>query len=189
MAWHPVRQAVPAQEPHARSVHFSLRLAPQSAMGHLCARPPLSWFRRHCFDRKSPINSRRRLLQLSAAAVDDCSWTTEHHTVSNGLATSVAGVFEAYFGKRWRAAPLGMSGDTVAYLRWRLEHGELPAARPPRVAVLLVGTNDLRDAKALYEYEAGDGATVEGRSGAGADAARDIASRCCLLVRFETFQG
>ena len=94
-----------------------------------------------------------------------------------------AGVFAAYFGKRWRATPLGMSGDTVAYLRWRLEHGELPTARPPRVAVLLIGTNDLRDAKALYEYEAGEGATAEGRSAAVEDAARGIASRCRLLAR------
>ena len=90
-------------------------------------------------------------------------------------------MFEAYFSKRWRATPLGMSGDTVAYLRWRLEHGELPKARHPRVAVLLVGTNDLRDAKALYEYEAGDGATAAGRSAAVADAARDIGSRCHTL--------
>ncbi len=89
-------------------------------------------------------------------------------------------MFEAYFGKRWRATPLGMSGDTVAYLRWRLEHGELPRARPPRVAVLLVGTNDLRDAKALYEHQAGDGATVAGRAAAVLASARDIGSRCGL---------
>ena len=94
-------------------------------------------------------------------------------------------MFEAYFGKRWRAVPLGMSGDTVAYLRWRLEHGELPKVKPPRVAVLLVGTNDLRDAKALYEHQAGDGATVEGRSAAVLASSRDIGGRCdsTLLLR------
>ena len=99
---------------------------------------------------------------------------------------SVAGVFEAYFGKRWRAVPLGMSGDTVAYLRWRLEHGEMPRARPPRVAVLLVGTNDLRDAKALYEHQAGADATPEGRSAAVLASARDIGGRCGLRARCGT---
>ena len=70
-----------------------------------------------------------------------------------------------------------MSGDTVPYLRWRLEHGELPKRRPPRAAVLLVGTNDLRDAKVVYEYEAGDGATMEGRAAAVEAAAPGIANR------------
>ncbi len=102
---------------------------------------------------------------------------------------SCAGVFEAYFGKRWRATPLGMSGDTVAYLRWRLEHGELPRARLPRVAVLLVGTNDLRDAKALYEHQAGDGATVEGRAAAVLASARDIGARCVLHAQYCTMHS
>ena len=88
-----------------------------------------------------------------------------------------AGVFEQYFGRRWRATPLGMSGDTVAYLRWRLDNGELPRRLPPRATVLLVGTNDLRDAKAVYEHEAGDGATVEGRAAAVQAASTDIADR------------
>jgi hypothetical protein len=71
-----------------------------------------------------------------------------------------------------------MSGDTVANLRWRLENGELPRRRPPRAVVVLVGTNDLRDAKAVYEHEAGDGATAEGRAAAVQAAAPDIAERC-----------
>ena len=131
--------------------------------------------RKACHDETiTDVVSRPGLLTCDGGAI----------SFTHGCCVSRAGVFEAYFGKRWRATPLGMSGDTVAYLRWRLEHGELPRARPPRVAVLLVGTNDLRDAKALYEHEAGDGATVEGRAAAVLASARDIGARCGLHAYF-----
>ena len=34
-------------------------------------------------------------------------------------------------------------GDQIAHLWWRLEHGQMPATRMPKVAVVLIGTNDL----------------------------------------------
>ena len=46
-----------------------------------------------------------------------------------------------------RTVALGMSGDTTGNLKWRLMNGELPVLRHPTAVVLLVGTNDLRDAK------------------------------------------
>jgi lysophospholipase L1-like esterase len=36
----------------------------------------------------------------------------------------------------------GISGDQTSHLAWRLQHGEWPNY-PPRVALLLIGTNDL----------------------------------------------
>jgi len=42
----------------------------------------------------------------------------------------------------WNAANFGWGGDTVANIRWRLEHGELDGVHP-KVIVILAGTNDL----------------------------------------------
>lgn len=60
---------------------------------------------------------------------------------------ALPGIFHDHFQQRWRAAACGMSGDTVAGLHWRLLHGELPVKRQPRFVIVLIGTNDLKDAK------------------------------------------
>lgn len=52
-------------------------------------------------------------------------------------------VFARHVGARYRAGRLGIGGDQTFHLRWRLLNGELPARRHPRLAVLLIGTNDL----------------------------------------------
>ncbi|KAK9836293.1 hypothetical protein WJX81_002534 [Elliptochloris bilobata] len=64
----------------------------------------------------------------------------------------VAAVYQKHFGK-FNSAVLAIAGDQVGNLWWRLLHGELPLAddqvlgarqgRAPRVAVILIGTNDL----------------------------------------------
>src|SRR5262249_62377864 len=40
-----------------------------------------------------------------------------------------------------KALNLGFSGDTAAHVLWRLDHGEVDGLHP-KVAVLLIGTND-----------------------------------------------
>ena len=35
------------------------------------------------------------------------------------------------------------AGDQIAHLWWRLEHGQMPQTQMPKVAVVLIGTNDL----------------------------------------------
>ena len=34
-----------------------------------------------------------------------------------------------------------LTGDKVEQLLWRLDNGELPAARQPKVVVVMIGTN------------------------------------------------
>lgn len=51
--------------------------------------------------------------------------------------------WKAHFGDLARTVALGMSGSTIEALAWRLVRGgELPAM-PPRVAVLLIGVNNV----------------------------------------------
>ena len=35
------------------------------------------------------------------------------------------------------------AGDQVGHLWWRLLHGQLPSAKPPKVVIVLIGTNDM----------------------------------------------
>lgn len=53
------------------------------------------------------------------------------------------GVWETYYGKR-KAANFGISGDRTENLMWRVTNGNLafPADQPPKLAVLMIGTNN-----------------------------------------------
>ena len=48
----------------------------------------------------------------------------------------------AFHARGLRPILLGISGDRTGHLLWRLQHGEWPDA-PPKVAILLIGTNDI----------------------------------------------
>ncbi|CAL5218579.1 g273 [Coccomyxa viridis] len=51
-------------------------------------------------------------------------------------------VFETAF-RNYRAGVMAIAGDQIAHLWWRLEHGQMPQTQMPKVAVVLIGTNDL----------------------------------------------
>ncbi len=72
--------------------------------------------------------------------------------------------WERFFGGR-RAGNLGIAGDRVRHVQWRLAHGLLDGCAPERV-LLLIGTNDLAD-----------GATPEAVAGAVLDVARELRAR------------
>ena len=60
-----------------------------------------------------------------------------------------------------RALNLGFSGDTTAHVLWRLRHGEIAGLRP-KVAVVLIGTNDTAGAgRTAAQTQAGIDAVVD----------------------------
>ncbi|KAL4448234.1 hypothetical protein ABPG75_005453 [Micractinium tetrahymenae] len=61
--------------------------------------------------------------------------------------TRLPALFASLYG-RYHAAALGIAGDQAANLIWRLQHGQLPERHQPKVAVLLIGINDLGAAAA-----------------------------------------
>lgn len=48
-------------------------------------------------------------------------------------------------------------GDQIGHLEWRLMHGDIPEVHHPKVAVILIGTNDLG---AAADCSAGDTDTI-----------------------------
>jgi lysophospholipase L1-like esterase len=65
--------------------------------------------------------------------------------------------FAQHFETKFNAAALGVSGDQLPHLLWRLAHGEFPDRHPPKLAVLLIGTNDLAWARHQGESRGGGG--------------------------------
>jgi lysophospholipase L1-like esterase len=57
----------------------------------------------------------------------------------NGAAKKI---WDAAFGTI-QAANFGISGDRTQHVLWRLQNGELGGSPPPRVVVLLIGTNNI----------------------------------------------
>ncbi|KAK9905658.1 hypothetical protein WJX75_004011 [Coccomyxa subellipsoidea] len=50
---------------------------------------------------------------------------------------------EFFASKPYKSLPLGIAGDKVEQLLWRLQNGELPATKHPKVVTVMIGTNDL----------------------------------------------
>ncbi|EIE23771.1 SGNH hydrolase [Coccomyxa subellipsoidea C-169] len=61
-----------------------------------------------------------------------------------GPFSDVKKVWAEFFAtKPYRSLPLGIAGDKVEQLLWRLQNGELPATKHPKVVTVMIGTNDL----------------------------------------------
>lgn len=81
-------------------------------------------------------------------------------SITNGWKTKGQNAFVASFGK-WKTATYGIPGDRTQYLLWRLENSTWADFRP-RVVVLLIGTNNLKNRRnTAAETYAGVTAVVE----------------------------
>lgn len=78
-----------------------------------------------------------------------------------GRSVEAAGAahWERFFGAR-RAGNLGIAGDRVKHVLWRLEHGALDGLLPGEI-VLLIGTNDLAGGATPEETADGVAAVVQ----------------------------
>jgi lysophospholipase L1-like esterase len=67
-------------------------------------------------------------------------------------------IWQQYYAAR-KALNLGFSGDTTANVLWRLDHGEVEGLHP-KLAVVLIGTNNTALGETAEETEAGIDAVV-----------------------------
>jgi lysophospholipase L1-like esterase len=67
-------------------------------------------------------------------------------------------IWQQYYAAR-KALNLGFSGDTTGNVLWRLDHGEVQGLRP-KLAVVLIGTNNTARGQTAEETEAGIDAVV-----------------------------
>jgi lysophospholipase L1-like esterase len=68
-------------------------------------------------------------------------------------------IWQQYYAPR-KALNLGFSGDTTANVLWRLDHGEVQGLHP-KVAVVLIGTNNTAYGQTAEETEEGIDAVVK----------------------------
>ena len=68
-------------------------------------------------------------------------------------------IWQQYYAPR-KALNLGFSGDTTANVLWRLDHGEV-AGLNPKLAVVLIGSNNTAVGQSAEETEAGIDAVVK----------------------------
>ncbi len=68
-------------------------------------------------------------------------------------------IWQQYYAPR-KALNLGFSGDTTANVLWRLDHGEV-AGLHPKLAVVLIGTNNTATGQTAEDTEVGIDAVVK----------------------------
>eukprot|EP00884_Botryococcus_braunii_P001848 jgi/Botrbrau1/11664/Bobra.168_2s0019.1 len=68
------------------------------------------------------------------------SWTDFSH---------IAALFKDLFPK-YSTRALGLAGDSIGTLLWRLKNGEFPRLNKPRLVVLMTGTSDLSGERCLH---------------------------------------
>jgi lysophospholipase L1-like esterase len=73
--------------------------------------------------------------------------------------TKAPHVWEHYYGK-WQPANFGIGGDQTQHVIWRIENGELDGIKP-KVAVLMLGTNNTGGGHTAEEITAADKKIVQ----------------------------
>ncbi|MCF4164832.1 GDSL-type esterase/lipase family protein [Zavarzinia compransoris] len=86
------------------------------------------------------------------------SITHDYELPSTAPQYDFLGLWNRFYGGR-RAVNLGFNGDNTANVLWRLQNGEI-AGISPKVAVVLIGTNDTIQGRGAEETKAGIDAVV-----------------------------
>ena len=124
-----------------------LSLAPLAVFAHSAVEPvprdDQSWR-----DKQEALNQRVREAGRQAQVIFIGDSITQHWD------TEGAEVWARYYAPR-KALNLGISGDETQHVLWRLENGNL-AGLQPKVAVVLVGTNNVDD-EAIRVAQVADG--------------------------------
>ncbi len=110
-----------------------------------------SWMKRH-----QELNQRLEAGAVDVAFLGDSIthfWEPSQFWEDHGQS-----VWEKYFGDL-KAVNLGVSGDQTAHLLWRVENSSWAAAAP-KVAMIMIGTNNLSSAHTPAEIAAGIEAVV-----------------------------
>ena len=100
---------------------------------------------------KSPVPVRCRAGARNARIVQTANTNNERYdfvlygdSITMIAADSYMDVWNKYFGQNgMKSAPLGVGGDTVQKLSWRVSLGKEKFAIPPKVVGLLIGINNI----------------------------------------------
>jgi lysophospholipase L1-like esterase len=83
---------------------------------------------------------------------------TSNYDVSKLPNENFQPIWQQYYAPR-KALNLGFSGDTTANVLWRLDHGEVSGLHP-KLAILLIGTNNTAFGQTAEQTEAGIDAVI-----------------------------
>lgn len=83
---------------------------------------------------------------------------TDNYNKSSPPSEDFQPIWQQYYAPR-HALNLGFSGDTTANVLWRLDHGEVSGLHP-KLAVLLIGTNNTAQHQSAQQTEAGIDAVI-----------------------------
>ena len=93
--------------------------------------PKADWLKRH-----------EALLAASQAVGDECKLVFLGDSITEGWGGEGKALWEEHYGRPYKALNLGIGGDEVQHVTWRVQHGEVDAINP-ECAVILIGTNNI----------------------------------------------
>jgi lysophospholipase L1-like esterase len=93
--------------------------------------PEADWLARH-----------EQLLAASSKVGEACSLVFLGDSITEGWAGEGKQLWDEHYGEPYGALNLGIGGDEVQHVTWRVQHGEIDAISPT-CAVILIGTNNI----------------------------------------------